>query len=170
MALDRTPRYVIILNMFVKMFSSILDSSISRDVKLRRFFMDLLLLCDFEGFIMITKDGIARRLGVDEAEVEWGLTELMKPDPQSKNKEYGGARVIPIDGMAYGWQVVTFSKYRTLKTAESIRDANRKRQEAYRKRLADRHAARKAKAHGDDPHGDKDIEDSVDVMDYQGPR
>ncbi len=67
--------------------------------------MDLLLLADREGHIMMPKDAIAHRLRVEMGEVEWGISELMKPDPESKNAILDGRRLVAIEATGYGWKV-----------------------------------------------------------------
>ena len=117
--------------MYVKLFQGILHSSIARNTALRRFFQDLLLLCDRNGDVIMTKDSIAIVLRVPIEEVEWGIAELQKADPDSKNGDEDGRRLIPIEGLGYGWHVVNYGFYRGIKDAEEMREAHRVRQAAY---------------------------------------
>jgi hypothetical protein len=121
---------------YVKIFAQILDSTIARNTRLRRFFMDLLLLADREGHIVMPKDAIAHRLRVDIEEVEWGITELMKPDPESKNAILDGRRLMPIEDIGYGWRVVNYDLYRGLKDADELRQGTRERVARHRARKA----------------------------------
>ena len=80
--------------MYVKVFTQILDSSLAKDRKLRHFFIDLLLCSDADGNVVMTKAAISKRTGASMEEVEWGLSELMKPDQNSKHSEMEGRRIV----------------------------------------------------------------------------
>lgn len=108
-------------SMYVKIFNSILDSSLAEDRRLRHFFIDLLLCSDADGNVMMTKQAICRRIGVEMSEVEWGLEELQKPDPESLSKEHDGRRIIPLEGHGYGWKIVNYEHYRDIKSDEQRR-------------------------------------------------
>lgn len=98
--------------------------------------MDLLLMADQEGNIMATRDAIAHRLRTTREEVDWGLGLLMEPDPGSRNPDDDGRRLRAIDGLGYGWQIVNYGFYRGIRSAEELREANRKRQADFRARNA----------------------------------
>lgn len=120
--------------MYVKLYSRILDSSIASNRKLRHLFTDLLLLSDRDGNVILTKQAIANRIGADLEEVEWGIEELMKPDPDSLTPDFGGRRIVPLEGHGYGWRIVNYSMYRDCKSAEAIRQATAERVRRYRER------------------------------------
>lgn len=120
--------------MYVKVFNRILDSSIADNRKLRHFFIDLLLCADPEGNILMTKSAIANRIRCDVEEVEWGLEELMKPDPESLTPENHGKRVIALDGHGYGWKIVNYESYRDLKSAQELRNATAERVRKHREK------------------------------------
>lgn len=118
--------------MYVKLFSQILDSSIAENRNLRHFFTDLLLCADCEGRVMMTNQAIARRIGASLEEVEWGLLELQKPDPMSKTVDHDGRRIEPVEGHGYGWKVLNFEFYRSLKDPEQLRNETKERVRKFR--------------------------------------
>ena len=129
--------------MFVKLFTQILDSSIADNRKLRHFFTDLLLCADADGCVMMTDAAISRRTGAPMEEVEWGLAELSKPDPRSKTPDYDGRRIERVDGHGYGWKILNYEMYRSLRDAEQMRATNRERQRRHREKHNGCHAMQK---------------------------
>lgn len=120
--------------MYVKLFNRILDSSLADNRKLRHFFIDLLLCSDPDGNVLMTKTAIANRIRADLVEVEWGLTELQKPDPLSLCSEHEGRRVAPLENHGYGWKILNYEFYRDLKSAQQMREATADRVRSYRER------------------------------------
>lgn len=118
--------------MYVKLFNRILDSSIADNRRLRHFFIDLLLCADQEGNVLMTKQSISNRIRSSLEEVEWGLGELMRPDPDSFTSEHGGRRVIALEGLGYGWKIVNYEAYRDLKTARELRENTAERVRKHR--------------------------------------
>lgn len=129
--------------MYVKIFNQILDSSLAENRPLRHFFMDLLLCADMDGNVIMTKKAIAKRIGADLKEVEWGIKELMKPDPESRTTDMKGKRIIDLDGHGYGWTIVNFKEYRDLRSATELRERTAERVRRYRERLKEK-AAKKS--------------------------
>ena len=113
--------------MFVKLFNQILDSSIADDRRLRHFFTDILLCSDAQGYVMMTEAAISRRIGTSIDEVTWGLAELMKPDPRSKTPDHEGRRIEAVEGSGYGWRVINFEAYKSLRSNEDMRDKTKER-------------------------------------------
>lgn len=122
--------------MFVKLFQQILDSSIADDRRLRHFFTDLLLCADSTGLVMMTHGAIARRIGADLEEVEWGLNALMQPDPLSKTPDAEGRRIEALEGTGYGWRILNYEHYRAMKDAEQLRETTRERVRRFRAKKA----------------------------------
>jgi hypothetical protein len=119
--------------MYVKVFSQILESSISVDYEQRHIFMDLLILADREGVIDMTQEAIARRLNVPEGLVSDNIAKLEQPDPKSRSEEHEGRRLVRLaDHRDWGWQVVNYGFYRDLVDAETLRIANRERKREQR--------------------------------------
>lgn len=120
--------------MYIKLFNQILDSSIASNRKLRHFFTDLMLCSDADGNVIMTKDAIANRIRTTREEVEWGLDELMKPDPESNTLEHEGRRVIALEGHGYGWKIVNYEHYRDIKSAAQMREETRLRVQRHREK------------------------------------
>jgi hypothetical protein len=120
--------------LYVKIFSQILDSSLADDPKLRHFFMDILLLSDHDGNVIMTPNSIKNRLRCKLEDVEWGLQELQKPDPMSLNKDNQGRRLIPLDGHGYGWKILNYHIYRDYKSAREMREASAERVRRWREK------------------------------------
>tara|TARA_R110000824_G_scaffold106133_1_gene250758 strand:- start:405 stop:1079 length:675 start_codon:yes stop_codon:yes gene_type:complete len=118
--------------MFIKLFNQILDSSIADDRRLRHFFTDIMLCCDSAGFVMMTEAAISRRIGTTIDEVKWGLAELMKPDPRSKTPDHEGRRIEAVEGSGYGWRVINFEAYKSIRSTEDMRDKTRDRVRRFR--------------------------------------
>lgn len=133
--------------MFVKLFTQILDSSIADNRRLRHFFTDLLLCADCKGYVMMTTSAIARRTGAELEEVEWGLSELSKPDPHSKTPDFDGRRIEVVDDQGYGWRILNYETYRSMRDADQLRDAAKERAQRYRdKKKAEKAAAKDGNA------------------------
>lgn len=120
--------------MYVKLFNRILDSSIADNRRLRHFFTDMLLCADPDGNVVMTKKALANRIRATDEEVEWGLAELMKPDPESLTTDEDGRRVIPLDGHGYGWKIVNYSMYRDYRTSVELRKATAERVRKHREK------------------------------------
>ena len=116
------------------MYSQILDSSLAKNRVLRHFFMDMLLLSDCDGNVILTPDAIGKRTGWSDAEVAWGLEELQKPDRMSRTPANNGCRIVPLDGHGYGWQIVNYAQYRDYRTAAEVRAATAERVRRWRER------------------------------------
>jgi hypothetical protein len=120
---------------YVKIFQQIFDSSIADNAKLRRMFMDMLVLADLDGVVDMTHEAISRRIGVPLDEVMWAIGELMKPDPADRSGKKNGARLVFIDpGRDWGWRIVNYHHYRGLRDDESRRAYRRQWMRDYRRR------------------------------------
>ncbi len=112
--------------MFAKIFHQIFDSTIAENYKHRHVFMDLLVLADITGCVDKTPEAIARHTNVPLEEVQEALVALSSPDPQSKNKEHQGRRLVPIEeGRSWGWRIVSYDHYRQIRDDEQRRQYHR---------------------------------------------
>jgi len=118
-----------------------LDSSIAKNRRLRHFFTDLLLCSDADGNVVMTKDAIANRIRATLDEVEWGLKELMKPDPESLTPDFDGRRIVPLDGHGYGWKIVNYTAYRDIKSDRQKREETAQRVRDWRAKKREKEAA-----------------------------
>ncbi len=126
--------------MFLKLFSSILDSSLRReDAETRWLFVTMLILGDEhgDGVVNIPVEALAARAGLSEESTRTGLARLMSPDPDSASKEEEGKRLIPLhdDHSERGWVIVNWPRYKALANEEERREQLRRASSAYRKRL-----------------------------------
>jgi len=152
-----TPRYC--SGMFVKLFAQILDSSIADNRKLRHFFTDLLLCADASGNVMMTDSAISRRIGASMEEVEWGLAELAKPDPRSKTPDYEGRRIERIEDHGYGWKILNYEHYRSLRDAEQLRETTRLRVKRFRDKKKDGNGCNAMQK--ENAEGEEEAEESI---------
>ena len=112
--------------MFVKVFEQILDSSIAVNYELRHFFEDMLKLSDATGVVDITPEAIARRINLPIEKVVAFLDELGKPDAKSRSPEHEGRRIVPLDSHRdWGWIIVNYEHYRSIRSQEERRFYNR---------------------------------------------
>jgi hypothetical protein len=140
--------------MYVKLFNSILDSSIwAEDHATRIVWIALLAMADRNGFVRSCPTGLAHRARVTPTECRSALKALTEPDLESGSPDYGGARIEAVEG---GWVILNYRKYRQTRTADERqmsstersrkhRDRKRRQREAAaerqrRKRARDRHA------------------------------
>lgn len=118
--------------MYVKLFGSILDSSIwSEKQPTRLVWITMLAMADEAGIVHAAVPGLSRRAGVSLAECRTALEVLQSPDAESRSPEHDGRRIEAVDG---GWLLLNYEKYREVRTNEQVLAARRMR--AYRARLA----------------------------------
>ncbi|MEP6990090.1 MAG: hypothetical protein ABJA80_04100, partial [bacterium] len=111
--------------MYVKLFGSILDSSIwSSSMPTRILWVTMLAMADEEGVVDAAVPGLAKRAGISIAECRAGLDELLAPDPYSRTKEHEGRRVEEVDG---GWLLLNHAAYREIQTKRQLSGAARQR-------------------------------------------
>ena len=109
--------------MFAKLFAQIFDSSIAEDYLTRHVFMDMIVLADSEGVVDITPDAIARRTNVPEEIVLQAIVRLCQPDPKSRSKDEDGRRLLLLDSHRdWGWSIVNYEHYRSVRDEESRRN------------------------------------------------
>lgn len=96
----------------------------------------VLALSDRHGVVDVALPVIANITGLPAGDVESCMRRFCEPDPQSRSKEEGGARLVRLDpDRSWGWRIVNHSAYRekARKTAydsartDSGRDAERKK-------------------------------------------
>lgn len=120
--------------MYAKVFASIYDSSLADDFQTRHIFMDLLVLADMDGVVDMTHEAISRRTNVPIDIIRQAICKLCKPDVNSRSVNSDGRRLEPLDpGRNWGWQIVNFKAYHSLKTESArrayMRNYMRKRRE-----------------------------------------
>lgn len=119
---------------FVKIYGSILQSSVWLEcAETRVLWITLLAMADRAGFVSASIGGLAHAANITREECEVGLAKLAGPDPDSKSKAYEGRRIRAGDG---GWKILNYDKYRELRTASQVAEAERKA--TYRKSNKDK--------------------------------
>lgn len=105
--------------MFVKLFSSILDSTVwMTPPHVRLLWITLLCMADKDGYVIASIPGLAKRAGINTSECEEGLQSFLAADPYSKTPDYDGCRLREIPG---GWLILNYSKYRGIQTPGQLR-------------------------------------------------
>lgn len=109
--------------MYVKLFGTILDSSIwATNLATRVVWITMLAMADEEGIVSASTAGLARRAGVSARECRAALKVLSAPDPDSRTKAVQGRRIRALEG---GWQLINYRKYREIRTRKQMADALR---------------------------------------------
>lgn len=109
--------------MFVKLFASILDSSIWFETNATRIvWITMLAMADENGVVSASTQGIQHRANVTPEEGLAAIRTLEGPDLDSKDQSWGGRRIEKIDG---GWQLLNYQKYRELRSKKQVVDAAR---------------------------------------------
>lgn len=120
--------------MYVKLFSSILDSSIwSEDQPTRLVWITMLAMADEAGIVHAAVPGLSRRAGVSLLEARKALAILSEPDSESRSPEQEGRRIEKVPG---GWHLLNYEKYREIRTNEQVQAARRMRRMRERQRQA----------------------------------
>ncbi len=108
---------------FVKLFSTILDSSIwSEELHVRIVWITMLAMADRNGRVDAAVSGVARRACVTRDQCVDAIERLEAPDFDSRTPDNDGRRVTKIDG---GWQILNYAKYRKLGADAAERERKR---------------------------------------------
>lgn len=115
---------------FVKLFSSITESSLWSEPKdTRLLFVTLLAKADAAGFVEASLPGLARVANLTIEETMTALKGLEGPDLHSKNPDHEGRRLVKMDG---GWLVLNYQIYRERRNDEDRQAYMREYMRAYR--------------------------------------
>ncbi len=86
-------------------------------------FIAMLALADKDGTVDMTPQAIAAKSGFPLEIVQAGISELEKPDPESRTPDEEGRRITLVsDTRSWGWQITNYVKYRDIRTAEERRE------------------------------------------------
>jgi hypothetical protein len=111
--------------MFTKIFASMYDGTLATNGPWEALvtFQQLLILCDKDGIVDMTPQAISRRTTIPLEIVNRGIAELEKPDPDSRRKDAEGRRIVRIaPDRTWGWEIVNYAYYRSLRNAEERRE------------------------------------------------
>ena len=119
--------------MYCKLFASLYQGTLrglSHEILV---FTNLLASCDKEGFVDKHQRAIADETGLSVDQVKSAILKLEEPDPESRSPEEDGARLTRMDEhRAWGWHIVNYVKYRTIRNEDDRREQNRAAQERFR--------------------------------------
>ena len=117
---------------FVKLFGSILDSSIwNEPAHVKVMWITLLAMADKYGEIDASMPSLAKRAGVSREECEDAIQRFLSPDPDSRNPEHEGRRIESIQG---GWALLNHEYYRNLMSKEDQTEQSRIRMQRSREK------------------------------------
>lgn len=121
--------------MFAKVYSQIFASSIAENYTTRHVFMDMLVLADSEGVVDMTMSAISRTTNVPIEIVEAAIKELSEPDTASRSPLEDGRRIALVDSHRdWGWRIINYDHYRSLRDEEARRSYNRNYMRDYREK------------------------------------
>lgn len=119
--------------MYVKLFTSIYQGTLRGKSNCLLVFTNLLAHADAYGIVDVHPRAIAEEVGLTVEQVRTALVELESPDPESRSPEEDGRRIVLTDEhRAWGWRIVNYVKYRSIRSEEERREQNRLAQERFR--------------------------------------
>jgi hypothetical protein len=121
--------------MYVKLFTSIYQGTLRGRPHGLLVFTNLLAHADVHGIVDIHPNAIADEVGLSVEQVKTALLELESVDPESRSPENEGRRIVRMDGhRAWGWQIVNYGKYRSIRNEDDRREQNREAQARWREK------------------------------------
>lgn len=127
-----------IITMYCKLFASLYQGTLRGRSNEILVFTNLLANCDREGYVDKHWRAIADEVGITVDEVKEAINHLESPDPESRSPEHDGSRLIKMDQhRAWGWRIVNYIKYRSIKDEDDRREQNRRAQANYRAKKSD---------------------------------
>lgn len=121
--------------MYAKLFASIYQGTLRGNTHGLVVFTNLLAHADQEGWVDIHPRAIAEEVGLSIDEVKKAIEELESPDIESRSPEEDGRRIVKMDvHRAWGWKIVNYGKYRSIRSEEDRREQNRLAQQRFREK------------------------------------
>lgn len=107
-----------LMQLYARVFTQILDSSIAEDFLARHVFEDLLKICDYRtGVVDVTREALSRRLNIPLDKLQEALTRLESPDPKSRDQTSEGRRILRLDEHRdWGWKITNWEKYEKIRS------------------------------------------------------
>ncbi len=119
--------------MYAKLFTSLYQGTLRGNSHCLLVFTNLLAHADKEGHVDIHPKAIAEEVGLTLDEVNKSLQVLESPDDESRSPEENGRRIVRLDEhRAWGWRVVNYVKYRSIRSEDDRREQNRLSQAKWR--------------------------------------
>lgn len=96
-------------------------------------FQQLIVLCDADGTVDMTKEAISRRTGIPFEIICDGIEALECDDLRSRTPDHNGKRILRIDEHRdWGWILVNHNKYKSLQDSDMVRQQTRERVRRHR--------------------------------------
>lgn len=122
--------------MYGKIFASMYDGTLVEDWQTRLVFIDMIVLCDPDGYLDMTPEALSRRTNVPLDIIKKAIKELEASDLKSRSNQDNGARIIRTDEHRdWGWQIVNHEKYKALQDMDTVRAQTKERTRKYRERI-----------------------------------
>jgi len=119
--------------MYVKLFSSLYQGTLRGRSDEILVFTNLLAHSDQHGIVDKHYRAIAEETGLSTERVETAIQNLEAADPESRSPEMDGRRIIKLDEhRVWGWKIVNYGKYRSIRNEDDRREQNRLAQEKWR--------------------------------------
>jgi hypothetical protein len=101
--------------LYARVFTQILDSSIAEDFEVRHVFEDFLKVCttgEHGGIVDVTRHALARKFNIPLDKLNRAIELLEAPDESSRNQDHEGRRLARLDGHRdWGWQILNWKEY-----------------------------------------------------------
>lgn len=119
--------------MYVKLFASLYQGTLRGCSDEILVFTNLLAHADQYGIVDKHWRAISEETGLPKERVEKAIINLEAPDPESRSPEMDGSRIVRMDEhRAWGWKIVNYGKYRSIRDEDDRREQNRIAQEKFR--------------------------------------
>lgn len=120
--------------LYARIFTQILDSSLSENWQARHVFEDMLKLSE-DGVLDITREALSRRTNVPIEIINEAIAYLEAPDLTSRDAADEGRRLARIDEHRdWGWIIVNWDKYEAVRSKLESRQKTAERVKRYRAR------------------------------------
>lgn len=121
--------------MYAKLFASLYQGTLRGKSDEILVFTNLLAHCSKEGAVDKHFRAIAEETGLPIERVKTAIEVLESPDPESRSPEEDGARIVRMDEhRVWGWRVVNYGKYRSIRSEDDRAEQNRIAQQKWRDR------------------------------------
>lgn len=118
---------------YAKLFTSLYQGTLRGCSDELLVFTNLLAHADSAGIVDKHWRAIAEETGISQKRVKAAINTLEAPDPESRSPEMEGRRLVPVDEhRLWGWQIVNYAKYRSIRNEDDRREQNRLAQQKWR--------------------------------------
>jgi hypothetical protein len=112
--------------LFGKLFVSMFDGSLHGHWEATVTLQQLVILANRHGEVDMNAESISARTAIPLDIIKKGLSELIQPDPLSREPREQGRRIAPLsEGRSWGWRIVNYEKYRFMRDEDDRREQTR---------------------------------------------